>query len=130
MLRNDWKFDYTAARLAEAAGAKMIYHGERLDWWRAKKDEVMKTIRSEGLEIDEKIVLTNYRSPKGRDWERGAQVMVRNDLQKDLEECLEKLQYHTQKLADYDGWQQVLAANPENRLALDIEDWLYFFGKN
>jgi hypothetical protein len=56
--------------------------------------------------------------------------MVRNDLQKDLGECLEKLAHHTTQLQQYDGWQQVLAANPEARLKLDIEDWLLFFASN
>jgi hypothetical protein len=129
MLRNDWKFDYTANKLAEAAAEKMSHHRERLDWWRNKKDEVMASIRSEGIEIDEKIVLSSYQSPKSRDWDRGAQVKVRNDLRNDLDECLDKLQYHTQKLAEYDGWNQVLLANPENRVALDIDDWLFFFSK-
>lgn len=91
--------------------------------------EVMTTIRSEGLEIDEKIAL-EYRSPKSRDWDRGSQVMVRNDLQKDLTECLEKLSHHTQQVQQYDGWQQVLAANADARVKLDIDDWLFFFGRN
>ncbi len=64
-----------------------------------------------------------------RDWEQGAQVTVWNDLKKDLDECLEKLAYHTGLMADYDGWQQVLSANPEARLSLDHEDWLFFFGQ-
>ena len=89
----------------------------------------MATIRAEGLEIDEKIVL-DYHSPKSRDWQRGAEAMIRNDLQKDLAECLEKLKWHTDKLEQYAGWQQVLEANPESRQSLDIEDWLFFFAKN
>ena len=129
MLRKDWCFDYTASRLSEAATKKQVFHQERLDWWKAKRIEVMNTIRSEGLEIDEKIVL-EFRSPKSRDWDRGSQVMVRNDLQNDLSECLEKLSHHTQQVQQYDGWQQVLAANPEARVKLDIEDWLFFFGRN
>ncbi|KNZ33731.1 MAG: hypothetical protein AD742_04720 [Methylibium sp. NZG] len=129
MLRKDWGFDYTAHKLAEAASTKIAFHQERLDWWKAKRATVMSTIRSEGLEIDEKIAL-EYRHPKSRDWDRGAQVMVRNDLQKDLDECLEKLSHHTTQLQQYDGWQQVLAANPEARLKLDIEDWLFFFASN
>jgi len=129
MLRQDWGFDYTASKLAEAAALKHAFHQERLDWWKAKRLEVMNIIRSEGLEIDEKIAL-EYRNPKQRDWERGSQVLVRNDLQKDLSECLEKLGHHTQQLQQYDGWQQVLAANAEARVKLDIEDWLFFFGRN
>lgn len=129
MLRQDWGFDYTATKLAEAAAQKQAFHQERLDWWKTKRLEVMNTIRSEGLEIDEKIAL-EYRNPKSRDWDRGSQVMVRNDLQKDLSECLEKLGHHTQQLQQYDGWQQVLAANADARVKLDIDDWLFFFGRN
>jgi len=110
MLRQDWGFDYTATKLAEAAAQKQTFHQERLDWWKAKRLEVMNIIRSEGLEIDEKIAL-EYRNPKSRDWNQGSQVMVRNDLQKDLSECLEKLNHHTRQAQQYDGWQQVLAAN-------------------
>ena len=129
MLRQDWGFEYTAIKLAEAAANKQSFYQERLDWWKAKRVEVMNTIRSEGLEIDDKIAL-EYRNPKSRDWDKGSQVMVRNDLQKDLNECLEKLSHHTQQLQQYDGWQQVLAANPEARVKLDIDDWLFFFGRN
>jgi len=129
MQRDEWKFDYTAGRLAQAAAEKVAYHQDRLQFWRTTREGVMATIRAEGLEIDEKIVLS-FRNPKGRDWDRGAEVMIRNDLQKDLVECLEKLQWHTTKLEEYAGWQQVLEANPENRQALDIEDWLFFFAKN
>jgi hypothetical protein len=129
MLRQDWGFDYTAAKLAEAAEVKKAFHHERLDWWKAKRTEVMHTIRAEGIEIDETIVL-EFRGPKSRDWDRSSQVMVRNDLQKDLGECLEKLSHHTEKLQQYDGWQQVLAANAEARVKLDIDDWLFFFGRN
>ena len=128
MIRKDWKFEYTASKLAEAAQAKIDWHTERLVWWRNKKDEVFATIRKEGIEVDEKISL-GFQNPKSRDYDRGAQVMVRNDLQKDLDECMDKLQAHTQRLNEYSGWQQVLAANPENRQSLDIEDWLFFFGR-
>jgi hypothetical protein len=128
MQRKEWKFEYTSSKLAEAAQAKANWHAERLEWWKNKKNEVFAIIRKEGLEVDEKISL-EFKSPKSRDWDRGAQVMVRNDLQKDLDECMEKLQAHTQRLNEYGGWQQVLAANPESRQSLDIDDWLFFFGK-
>ncbi len=59
MLRQDWGFDYTATKLAEAADQKKAFHQERLEWWKAKRLEVMTTIRAEGLEIDEKIVLSS-----------------------------------------------------------------------
>ena len=62
MLRQDWGFDYTATKLAETADQKKAFHQERLDWWKAKRVEVMTIIRAEGLEIDEKIAL-EYRTP-------------------------------------------------------------------
>ncbi len=129
MIRSDWKFACPAARLAEAADAKLAYHDERLKWWTDKRAQVMGTIRAEGLEIDERLVLA-HPNPKARDWERGAKVMVRNDLQDDLEECLAKLRFHTGKRSEYDGWVQVLQANAGTPLELDIEDWLFFFGRN
>ena len=128
MQRKEWKFDYTASKLAEAAEIKCQFHKERLEWWRDKKDQVITQIRAEGLEIDEKIIL-EYVSPKSRDWERGSQVTVREDLRKNLDECLKKLAYHTELIGNYHGWHQVLSANPEVRLSLDHEDWLFFFGQ-
>ena len=35
--------------------------------------------------------MLGFRNPKSRDLERGGQFMVRNDLQKDLEEVYDKL---------------------------------------
>lgn len=128
MQRKEWKFDYTASKLAEAAKTKHLHHQERFEWWKEKRDQVMAEIRKDGLEIDEKIAL-EYVSPKRRDWEQGAQVTVRNDLKKDLDECLEKLAYHTGLMNDYHGWHQVLSANSEARLSLDHDDWLFFFGQ-
>ncbi|MDT3668951.1 MAG: hypothetical protein ROZ37_01295 [Aromatoleum sp.] len=129
MLRENWKFDYTTDQLAEAALVKLHFHGERLAFWQGKRKAVMDTIRAEGLEVDEKIS-TGYANPKARDWHRSAQVMVRNDLQKDLEECLEKLEWHTARRDEYDGWQQFLRAQAGQMQQLDINDWLFFFGRS
>jgi len=128
MLRKEWKFDYTANKLAEASDIKLQFHQERFEWWKDKKEQVIAQIRAEGLEIDENIAL-EYVSPKSRDWDRGTQVTVRDDLRKDLDECLKKLSYHTGQINDYNGWRQVLNANPEVRLSLNHDDWLFFFGQ-
>ena len=129
MQRNEWKFDYTAARLAEATDARIAHHDERLAFWRTRREETLAKIRSEGLEIDEKIVL-GYQTPKSRDWERANRVSVRDDLRQNLDEVLDKLKFHTDQLRQYGGWRQLLLANPEARLVLDIDDWLFFFGKS
>lgn len=44
MQRTDWQFDYTAAKLGEAAQAKIDWHTERLEWWKTKKDQIFATI--------------------------------------------------------------------------------------
>lgn len=128
MLRTDWKFTYTAAKLAEGATTKLKFHEERIVWWKKRKEDLVAEIRKDGLEISEGAALA-YSHPKSRDYERGSRVMVRNDLQEKLDECMEKLAHHTGKRLEYDGWIQVLQANAEDRLAVDIQDWLFYFGK-
>lgn len=128
MLRDQWKFDYPAAQVAEAAAARGAYHAARLKFWKERREIVLTRIRSEGLEIDESAAV-GFRNPKSRDWEHGTQVTVRPDLRQDLEECSSKLGYHTKELEQYGSWQQTMAANPDMKVSLDIEDWMYFFGK-
>ncbi len=115
--------------MAEAATVKLNFRQGRLAFWKQSKDETMTTIRAEGLEIDEKIAL-GYRSPKSAEWERGAKIMVRNDLRDKLDECLTKLAHHTEMIQHYDGWLQALTANPQTRFQVDIEDWHFFFGRH
>ncbi len=129
MKRDGWTFEYTAAKLAEAAQTKISYHSEHLNFWKSKREELMATIRSEGIEVSEKIAL-GYNNPKARDWDNGGEVMIRNDLRKELSETFSKLSYHTEQRDTYDGWYQALAANPENRMPLNIGDWLFFFGRD
>jgi hypothetical protein len=128
MRRDRWRFEYAAGKLSDAAAKKVEYHSERLKFWKSKRTEVLNTIRAEGLEIDEKIVL-GHSSPKARDWERSSMISVRDDLRNKLEECQNKLAYHTGKLGEYDGWHQALSANPDVPLRLHIDDWIYFFAK-
>ena len=127
MKRNDWTFDYTAARLAEAAQAKIAHHEARLAFWRGKREEVLGRIRTEGIEIDEKIVL-GYQTPKAQDWERANRVTIRDDLRTQLDECDGKLRSHTDLAGQCKGWLAMLGANPEVRVPLDVEDWQFFFG--
>jgi len=129
MLRDNWKFTYTAARLGEGADAKLKFHEERFAFWKKHKEELVAEIRKDGLEVSEGTAL-GYFHPKSRDYERGAKVMVRNDLKDKLDECMEKLAYHAGKKHEYAGWAQVLKANPEDRLEADMEDCLFYFGNN
>ena len=96
-------------------------------FWRGKREEVLGKVRTEGIEIDEKIVL-GYQSTKAQDWERANRITIRDDLRSQLNECHDKLRSHTELVAQYEGWQAMLAANPEARMSLDVEDWRFFFG--
>lgn len=131
MNRASWKFTYTADRLLEAATSKKDFHAGRLDWWAAKRKETEALIRSEGIEIDESVAagalgsLTSNYSNSGR----GPSVSIRNDLVRDLTECVGKTSEHEAKIKDYGAWIQVLASQGQASLDLHQDDWLFFFGK-
>ncbi len=124
--RDQWEFEYTAAKLAEGAIAQREFRRGRAAWWANAKDQLMTEIRQSGLEVSESVAagISNYTGTRME----GPQVMVRADLQKKLSECHAKIQSHQQAADEYEGWVQVLKANSENRLKLTQADWLYFFG--
>lgn len=123
MNRDEWAFPYPADKLHQAALTKHQFHAERLTWWGNKKDEVLTKIRAEGLEIDESVA-QGY-SNSGRQ----TSVNVRNDLLRDLNECVGKVSEHTNRTKEYDSWMQVLASQGQAAFSLHQDDWLFFFGK-
>ena len=129
MLRDQWKFRYTARQLAEAAKSKISFHQGRFDYWDARRKEVIDQIKADGIEVNEKSVL-QFATPKMRDFQQGGDIMIRNDLRKSLAESYDKLAYHIGRRDTYDGWQQVLGANADDTIELDIDDWLFFFGQD
>jgi len=46
MLRDQWKFIYTAARLADGAETKLKFHEERITFWKQHKDELVARIHA------------------------------------------------------------------------------------
>jgi hypothetical protein len=125
--RGEWEFDYTASTLAAAAEAQRDFRKSRVEVWTSKKAEIMEKIKTSGLTVHEGVAagLSSYSNgPQG-----GAQVMVDTTLQRDLNECVSKIRTHSDAATDYDGWVQVLRANPESRLKLKHGDWMFFFGK-
>jgi L-ribulose-5-phosphate 3-epimerase UlaE len=126
MNRVEWEFEYTASALADGAEKQKTFRQSRLEWWTEQKDALMREIRESGVEVTESVAsaLAAYTSVS-----IGPQVSIRPDLQKKLSECHSKIQHHANAIAEYDGWVQVLRANPESRQKLNQDDWLYFFGK-
>jgi hypothetical protein len=103
MLRDQWKFRYTAEQLAEAVQQKIQYHDERHAFWNGRREDIVTQIKADGIEVNEKSVL-QYASPKMRDYQQGGDIMIRNDLRKSLTEAYEKLAYYTGRKDTYDGW--------------------------
>lgn len=125
MKRREWQFPYTADKLLAAATEKHLYHGTRATWWEGKKAETLTKIKAEGLEIDESVA-AGY---SNKTFSREATVSVRDDLLRDLQECVQKMHEHREKISHYDAWVQVLASQGSATLMVDQEDWLFFFGK-
>jgi histidinol-phosphate/aromatic aminotransferase/cobyric acid decarboxylase-like protein len=127
--RDEWEFEYTASKLAEGAQAQKEYRLSRVKVWTEAKAKLMAEVKESGLEVTESVAAamgSTYANVRGAG---GPTINVRADLQTKLQECHAKIQAHDQAAAEYDGWVQVLAANPESRLKLTQADWLYFFGK-
>lgn len=127
MNRNEWEFEYTAAKVADGAEAQAMFRAGRAEWWEQQKAAVMAEVKDSGIEVSESVAAgaVNYHSTQMA----GPQVMVRADLQRKLTECHQKIESHRKATREYEGWVQVLRANPEQRLKLTQADWLYFFGK-
>lgn len=130
MNRNVWEFEYTARNLATAAKGQRDFRLSRVEVWEGKKGEVMAKIKESGLTVHEGVAAqlqgTYTTSNAGYG---GAQVMVDSTLQRDLNECMAKIQQHRNLANQYDSWLQVLDANPDARLKLKLDDWMFFFGK-
>lgn len=124
MKRTAWEFPYTADRLLSAATGKCAHHADRLKWWENKKTSVVEMVKAEGIEIDESLADLTSNS-----YQRGATVQIRNDLVRDLQECVGKIREHRTKVDDYGAWMQVLASQGQSTFNLHQEDWLFFFGQ-
>lgn len=125
MKREEWLFEYTASKLAEAAKTKQAHHQSRLKWWEEQKEKVMARIRESGIDVHMPVAEMYSNKTRGFD----PQITVDATLQRDLRECQGKLLEHDEKAREYAGWVQVLSANPESRLQLDSDDYLFFYGE-
>lgn len=134
MLRDEWEFQYTAAKLADAAAQQLAFREGRVQVWEAKKAEVIAEIKANGLNVEESIadMLTNasYAKFSQTRSEREATVTIDMKMRRDLQECGEKIREHTDLRNQYKAWLQVLQAQDEQHvLKLHHDDWIFFFGK-
>ena len=122
--RGYWEFTYKASALREAALKKQQHHEGRAQWWVEQKDAVMQQIREGGVEISESMELL-YALSSGS--AKTPTVTVREDLQRQLSECHQKIKEHQGKAKTYVAWIQMLADHPDAELQLKHEDWVFFF---
>lgn len=127
--RDEWEFEYTASKLAEGAAAQKEFRQGRVKWWSEQKEKLMEQVREDGVQVTESVAAKLGSNYANSTQSFGPQVSIRPELQQKLTECHSKIQSHQAMVAEYDGWVQVLSANPEARLKLTQGDWLYFFGK-
>ncbi len=122
MKRAKWKFNYSVQDLLPAAQKKLAFYEGRLEFWKKSKEEVIAKIKAEGLSFDESVA-EGY-SNSGR----STSIQVDDGLRRDLSECNSKINEHTENVAIYDGWVEVLAAaKPTDQYPLNQDDWLFFF---
>lgn len=130
-LRAEWKFTYTALALAHAASDQRSFRQGRIELWTGKKAEVMQKIKDSGISVTESMadLMSNTGKYGNAIGGRGAHITIDATLQSDLSECVEKIRTHTAYRDQYNAWVQVLEANSQERLQLDHDDWMFFFGK-
>lgn len=123
MNRRNWKFEYTAAKLAVAAHAKRETHLGKKKWWEEEIAKVKTKIKEGGIDIHESVG-AQYSTTKGY----GPEIEIDASLQRDLGECFQKIKEHENLVKEYEGWIMVLEAHPESRLEMDHDDYLFFYG--
>jgi hypothetical protein len=126
MRRNEWTFEMPANQIAEAAVAKLKHHEQRLAFWKKAEAEVMADVKDKGLSVETSLAGDNY-SNKSRAY--GPQIVIDDIFHRRLNEAAEKIREHTDKVAEYDGWVQVLTAHKDRSFPLNADDYLYFFSK-
>ena len=57
------------------------------------------------------------------------EIVIDATYQRKLNESATKIEEHRRKVAEYDGWVQVLTANKGRTYPLHADDFLFFFGK-
>lgn len=131
--REDWEFSFTIAKVLEGARGQLEFRQGRVKHWTAHQDKIMEEVKEKGLSIHipeamklSSMQMSNY-STRSRN---GAQIMVDPTLQENLNEAWSKIQHHSEKVQEYEGWVQFLqAGKQDDTLKLTHHDWMYFFGK-
>ncbi len=128
--RNLWTHTFSSGKVLDAAKAKLTYHTGRRDWWKAKKEETIAKIRSEGINVSESIVeqLGKMGYSTSNNSRGGVSVTIDPELQQDLQETITKISLHEKNMAEYATWIGFLEPmHNDKELSLTHDDYLFFF---
>ncbi len=130
MKRNSWEFQYKVKDLLEAAKARMAFYESRVAFWESKKTETIEKIKSEGITIDESLAARDGKAAYSNFAGRGGQVVIRDDLERDLSEAHGRVASHRKNVATYEAWVEILSSQHQDQVReLNHDDWLFFFSK-
>lgn len=126
MKRNEWIFEISAQKLAEASTEKGKFHTARLKFWEDKQANVLAEVKEKGIRIEESLAGVAYSS---KSTQFAPEFSIDLAYQRKLQEANGKIREHSSKIKEYDGWNQVLSQNSGKNYGLNSDDWLFFFGK-
>src|SRR5687767_2171867 len=106
--RSSWEFPYPADKLHAAASTKVEFHQERLAAWEQARDDTMTKIKESGLQIDESV-MEDYGKLSYSNSGRRPGVTIDDEMLRDLNESVRKIEEHKGFIADYEAWVEVLA---------------------
>jgi cell shape-determining protein MreC len=148
MERNKWQFEFVASKLAEAAQAKINWHTERIkslnneiaetddgfidDFKTISDDDLEKMSIKEQKEYDQLLAESRERMSQHatKILEKiGMSASERDYDERKNQERKKEIKVSAQLINEYGIWLKILSANPESNLSLDVDDWLFFFGK-
>ena len=116
MKRREWEFEYSAAKVTDAAEAKVAYHKDRLEFWQEEKET------SEAKLKDSTIAVERHERTGGDRIE----VKVDQSIARRLAESCQKIDGHEHSVTEYRRWVAALRLKPEQVLVLTIDDMTYF----
>lgn len=116
-LRTEWKFQFTARQITEAATLKEQHHAARLEWWQNEREVAV--LAAEGSTVSIKRVEVS-----GGD---RAELSIDASLAYRINECEGKINQHRRDLATYQRWRESFALmNPTTVYELDPDDIAFF----
>ncbi len=122
-LRQKWEFEFLGSDLLVAARNKYDHHKKKHQEYLDTRAKIECEIKATGLEIQDSISHPGSTSP-------GAppRIVVKDTMQRDLNEVTQKIQDHYNKMVGYESWVQIMKGNKTASLRLDSDDYLFFFG--